>query len=109
MDDSEQKERLKKSRDARILSLSGEFTEDRKRVHVNLKLSDASDRPNVNLALIDPSGNEISKTVILEMMMPVLNFTLHLGKYSGELPIRVSAQVCKDEGALIDEKVELVK
>ncbi len=109
MDETEQEERLKKSRDARILSLSGEFTEDRKRVHVNLKLSDVSDRPTVTLALLDPSGNEISKTVILDMMMPVLNFTLHLRSYSEEFPIRISAQVCKDEDALIDEKVELVK
>lgn len=93
----------------RILSLGGEFSEDRKRIRVLLKLSDASEQPTVHLALIDPQGNIISSSIILELMVPVLNFTLHLGKYPAGSPVRVFARISKDKDILLDEKTEIVK
>ncbi len=92
----------------RILSLVGKFAEDHKRVRVNLKLSDASERPTAHLALLDPDGNIISSAVVLDLLFPILTFTLHLEKYPAGLPVQVSVRICNDKDVLLDEKMETV-
>lgn len=93
----------------RILSLDAEFSEDHKRVLVRLKLSDAGERPTAYLALIDSQGKEIRSSIILELMFPVLNFTLHLGNYPTGSPVRIAARIVKDKEILLDEKTEVIK
>lgn len=95
--------------EVKVLSLSGQLSQDQKRVLVRLDLSDASQRPDVELSLLDMEKNEITSAIILGVMSPSLSFTLHLGKYAPTLPVLVSARVRKGENEILDQKIETVQ
>lgn len=93
----------------RIDSLSGILQEDGKRVRVTLTITDVSQRPNIELALLDAGHNEITRSIILGVMNTRLEFTLHLGKEADDSLIFVSAVIKNEDAALINERIEAVK
>ena len=92
-----------------IESLSGMLQEDGKRVRVTLTITDVSQRPNIELALLDAGHNEITRSIILGVMNTHLEFTLHLGKQADGSLIFVSAVIKNEDALVINERVEVVK
>ncbi len=60
----------------------------RTRVRVEVEITPFQERPNLDLALLDPRGDTVSRSTIVEADSPRLSVTLHLrsapqpGKYS---------------------------
>lgn len=94
---------------SQVVALCGTFLDDHKRVRVEFELSDASQKPNVELSLIDQNNDTLAHTVILGVFDPRMHFTLHLGKHSGEKPVWVKALLRTDDNPCLDEKTEQVQ
>ena len=64
--------------ETRILELSAEAYADAKRVRVNLSMTPFLTRPHLDMVLLDPEGNEVASTSIIEPMAWKQEFTIHL-------------------------------
>ncbi len=81
----------------RFLDLSAELNPDSKRLHVRLELTPFEKKPNIELILSDPTGQELSSASIIEPMGWKLELTLHIRKDplpSGEGKIGLSPIPC---------------
>ncbi len=94
---------------SKVVSLSGKFLDDRKRVRVEFKLSDVSQKPNVELSLVDQNSVELAHTVILGVLIRQMNFTLHLIKPSIDESVWVKALLRTDDNFCLDERTEQVQ
>jgi hypothetical protein len=92
-----------------VVSLSGKFFEDRKRVRVEFELSDVSQKPNVELSLVDQDTIELAHAVILGVCIRQMNFTLHLNKPSIDESIWVKALLRTDDNPFLDQRIEQVQ
>lgn len=97
------------SNNVKIVEFQAELLPDHRRVHVCLELSDVSQRPDIELLLTDLEGHEIARSIILGTISLNLNFTLHLGKYDGGMPIKATARVSLNENILLDQKTLTVQ
>lgn len=94
---------------SKVISLCGRFLDDHQRVRVEFTLSDVSQKPNVELSLLDQSGIEISHTIILGIIDPQMHITLHLRNHRDENPVWVKALLSTGDIQCLDEKTEQVQ
>jgi hypothetical protein len=96
------------SSETKIVEFQAELLPDHRRVHFCVKLSDVSQRPDLELLLIDLEGHEIARSIILGTIAPNLNFTLHLGSYEGSMPVKAIVRVSLNSNTLLDERTTTV-
>ena len=64
--------------ETRILELTAEPYPDAKRVRVNLSMTPFQIRPHLDMVVLDPSGNPVATTSIIEPMAWKQELTIHL-------------------------------
>ena len=64
--------------ETRILVLNAEPYADAKRIRVNLEMTPFRVRPHLDMVILDPLGNEVATTSIIEPMAWKQEFTIHL-------------------------------
>ena len=89
----------------RILALRADPYPDGKRLRITLELTPFQKRPNIEIILTDPDGNEASAASVVEPVGWKLELTLHTRKTtpaSGEY--RLSARLSYPELGKIDQR-----
>ena len=85
---------------AEISSISGVLSEDQKKVHVRVELTNGTTRPDLDLFLTDAEGIEICRSTIIENFGPRLDFTMHIRQAVVKNPLHL-----KCEMSYLDEMV----
>jgi len=79
--------------EVRIKELRAELWPDNRRVRITLEVTPFQRRPNGEVSITNPQGEEVASASIIESIVPRLEFTMHL---RGENPVgeyRVSATI----------------
>ena len=84
--------------ETKIISLTAEPYEDRRRVRVNIEMSPFEIRPHLEVNLTDTDGEEISTASFVEPMTFKLEFTLHLRRQPADGPLDVEARLFYPDG-----------
>jgi hypothetical protein len=105
--------------EVRIRQLKFDLTSDGRRLKVYLELDPFQKRPNLELMLFDPAGQEISRVDIIETMSRKLELNLHLraepqpGEYSlqallfyVEIPQQPDPDAEPAERQMVDSAIE---
>jgi len=74
------------------------------RVHVVVELSENHSKPNLAMILFDTLGNEISRSLILGVLDPHVEFTLHIRVPDAKSPLSLTGTTFIEEEQLIDSK-----
>jgi hypothetical protein len=74
------------------------------RVHVVVDLSENNTKPNLMMTLVDTLGNEVSRSIILGVLEPHIEFTLHIRVPETLFPLRLTGTTFIEEEQLIDSK-----
>ena len=72
--------------EVRIRELRAEIWPDNRRVRVFLEVTPFQKRPNGEVIITNPRGDEVASVSIIESIVPRIEFTMHL---RGELPAGV--------------------
>lgn len=79
--------------EVRIRELAAKPRRDRARIDVHFALTPFQQRPNIEVAINDSAGRQVSALSIVEAIDPVMDFTMHLrhppagGAYALELVV----------------------
>jgi hypothetical protein len=78
------------------------------RVHVVVELSENNTKPNLMMTLSDAHGNEVSRSIILGVLDPHVEFTLHIRVSEAPFPLNLVGTTFIEEEQPIDSRnVEL--
>ena len=69
--------------EVRINSLKAEPWQDNRRVRVTLEVTPFQKRPNGDVTISNPQGDEVASISIIESIVPRMEFTMHM---RGETP-----------------------
>jgi hypothetical protein len=89
---------------AKIQSLVGDLSDDRRKVRVTVELSREDTKPDLELRLLDAEDIEVSHTTIIEAFGPSMSFTMHLRKEKVKFPLTLTCQM-----SYLDDVVESEK
>ena len=79
--------------EVRILELRAEPWPDKQRVRVYLELTPFQKRPNAEVNIHDPQGNQVSTISVLEAISRKMEFTMHLYVSHPGTEYKVSADI----------------
>ena len=74
------------------------------RVHVVVDLEENHTKPNLSMILTDSFGNEISRSIIMGMIDPHTEFTLHVRVPNAQPPFNLTGITFLEEDQPIDSK-----
>lgn len=75
------------------------------RVHVIVDLEENHSKPNLAMVLSDSLGNEISRSIIMGMLDPHVEFTLHVRVPNAQPPFTLTGITFIEEDQPIDSKI----
>jgi hypothetical protein len=75
-----------------------------KRVHVVVDLDENHTKPNLSMILSDALGNEVSRSSIMGMLDPHVEFTLHIRVPEAQPPLSLTGITFIEEDQPIDSK-----
>ncbi len=75
-----------------------------KRVHVVVDLEEKHTKPNLSMILTDALGNEVSRSIIMGMLDPHVEFTLHVRVPDAQPPFGLTGITFIEEDQPIDSK-----
>lgn len=78
---------------AEITNLTGVLSQDQRRVQVTVVLSNGATHPDLELTLESATGQELSRTTILENFGPRLVFTMHIRQAQVQFPLRLNCKL----------------
>lgn len=84
--------------ETKIISLTAEPYEDRRRVRVNIEMSAFEERPHLEFILTDAENREISTASFVEPMQWKLEFTMHLRTKPADGPLDLEAKLFYPDG-----------
>ena len=64
--------------EVRILEMRADPYPDGRRVRIYLEVTPFQKRPNAEIAILDPGGEEVAQVSVIETMSRKLEFTMHL-------------------------------
>jgi hypothetical protein len=64
--------------EVRIKSLKAEPWPDNRRVRITLEVTPFQKRPNGEVSITNPLGDEVASVSIIESIVPLMEFTMHL-------------------------------
>ena len=79
--------------EVRIKELRAELWPDNRRVRITLEVSPFQRRPNGEVTITNPQGEEIASASIIESIVPRLEFTMHLRGENPPGEYRVAATI----------------
>ena len=95
--------------DVRLLDLRAEADGEKKRLRVALELTPFQQRPNIELNLTDPEGNEAASASIIEPVGWKLELTLHIRRVdSADGKYTLAASLSYPELGEIDRRTLIV-
>jgi hypothetical protein len=74
------------------------------RVHVVVDLEENHTKPNLTMILSDALGNEVSRSIIMGMLDPHVEFTLHIRIPDAQPPLNLTGITFIEEDQPIDTK-----
>src|SRR5512133_3938503 len=74
------------------------------RVHVVVDLEEKHTKPNLTMILSDALGNEVSRSIIMGMLDPHVDFTLHVRVPDAQTPFSLTGITFIEEDQPIDSK-----
>lgn len=74
------------------------------RVHVIVELEENHTKPNLTMILSDALGNEVSRSIIMGMLDPHVDFTLHIRVQDAQAPLTLTGVTFMEEDQPIDSK-----
>lgn len=74
------------------------------RVHVVVDLEENHTKPNLTMILSDALGNEVSRSIIMGMLDPHVEFTLHVRVPDAQPPLSLTGTTFIEEDQPIDSK-----
>lgn len=89
---------------ARIVDLSGELSEDHRKVRVSVELDSGDTKPDLNLSLIDKGGNEVCRADIIELFGESMVFTMHIRQKDPLFPLILFCRLSYIDDAVHDER-----
>jgi hypothetical protein len=89
--------------EVRILELRTDPWPDNRRVRIYLELTPFQKRPNGEITINNPSGEEVASTSIIETMVPKMELTMHLRGTISSGQYEVSATIFYEELGESDE------
>ena len=79
--------------EVRIKQLRAELWPDNRRVRITLEVTPFQRRPNGEVSITNPQGEEVASASIIESIVPRLEFTMHLRGENPAGEYRVSATI----------------
>ena len=79
--------------EVRIKELRAELWPDNRRVRITLEVTPFQRRPNGEVSITNPQGEEVASASIIESIVPRLEFTMHLRGENPAGEYRVSATI----------------
>lgn len=89
---------------ASISSLSGELSQDKRKVRVSVELSREDTRPDLDLSLSDSTKTEICHSTIIENFGARMDFTLHIREEGIQFPMVLKCQLSYLDDEIFSEK-----
>lgn len=80
-------------KEVRIKELRAELWPDNRRVRITLEVSPFQRRPNGEVSITNPQGEEVASASIIESIVPRLEFTMHLRGENPPGEYQVSATI----------------
>lgn len=74
------------------------------RVHVVVDLEEKHTKPNLSMILTDALGNEVSRSIIMGVLDPHVEFTLHIRVPDAQPPLSLTGITFIEEDQPIDSK-----
>ena len=87
-----------------IEELNGVLSEDKRRVRVNIVLSNGTTHPDLELILNDANELELSRTSVFENFGPGFAFTMHIRQPKVKFPLSLTCQVNYLDDQVYSEK-----
>ena len=89
---------------ARIVDLSADLSEDRRKVRVMVELDRGDTKPDLNLRLLDNKDREVCRADIVELFGESMTFTMHIRQTDPVFPLTLVCQISYIDDAVQEEK-----
>lgn len=79
--------------EVRLKSLRAAPSSSVGRVRIQIELTPFKERPNIDVSIHHPGGEEVARTTVLENMLPRVELTMHIRDFEAGLEYRVKTRV----------------
>jgi hypothetical protein len=94
--------------EVRVKELRAEIWSDNRRVRIYLELTPFQKRPNGEITIVNPSGEEVASASIIETITAKMELTMHLRGSISTGQYQVSASIFYEEPAEGEEAEEAI-